>query len=77
MPRALHPTVDLEDVRRLNDIKAELVRIHLNIIGHPELWGAMRAANAAVDECCQLATRDIDQDQVAALRAARKKQARR
>jgi hypothetical protein len=65
-------TVKLEHVRRIHDLEAELVRLHLDIIGHAELWGAMSAAGAALKECGRIAHRDIDQDEVAAVRQGQK-----
>lgn len=71
------PRVAVEHVRRLGDLRAELTSLHLAIIGHPELWGAISAAHAAVEECARIAMRDIDQDEMAALRKARLAKERR
>lgn len=67
------PKISLEHVRKLHDIEADLVTLHLATSYHTELWGAIRAASAALKECGMIAQRDIDQAEVDAYRAARQK----
>lgn len=50
--------VSREDAIALNDMRAELTRLSLRLSGHDELWGALRAAGAAMAECALIASRD-------------------
>lgn len=54
-------TILLSTAAALHACHAELIRIHLlpDLARHDEAWGALSAANAAVEKCCQIAARDV------------------
>lgn len=54
------PKVSVEHARMLNDAQHLLVQVSLAVVGHDELWGAIRSAKAAVEQCASIAMRDVD-----------------
>lgn len=52
--------ITLEHAKKLHDIQSDLVRLSLNLTGHSEIWGALRAAGAAVEVCARIAHRDYE-----------------
>lgn len=66
------PKVSVEHVRALNDAHHELIKVSLAIIGHKELWGALRPTIAAVEAVAKMAMHDVDQVSVVKAREALK-----
>jgi len=76
--RLAGPTVSVDLARSIHDVSAEITNLTLDSMGHAELWGCLRAAGAAVEQCARIAMRDVDHAAVPTKAAAvPKKKARR
>lgn len=63
MKRPQHrPGISVDIARRMFEVRSELTRLSLDTAGHDELWGCLRAAGAAVEECSRICSRDLDRD---------------
>ena len=49
-----------DQARRIVDAGRLLTEVALELVAHPELWGAISAAKAAVERCERIAIRDIE-----------------
>jgi len=52
--------VTREQAIALGDMRSELTRLSLQLAGHHELWGALHATSAALEQCVRIAVRDYD-----------------
>jgi hypothetical protein len=54
------PPVSADMARRIHAIRHEMTTLMLDVLGHTELSGCLRAAGAAWEECARIAMRDVD-----------------
>ena len=58
--RPAGPTVSPAMARTINEVRRVITHLVVELRGHAELLGCLKAAEGAVAECARIATRDVD-----------------